>query len=1068
MRTAIPLLILCITAAWSHTNLLPNGSFENDRDGDGVADSWRGEVHTHEGARGSFSLDPDAARTGNAAQRIDNAANTGAWVRVGYEPIAASPNTAYRVSFWVRSEGSYTAILYEFQAGGRPYITTTLASGKSTDGWVQHTKTVVTSEHATHFKLSLITNGLGSVWFDDASVIRIAERPMLKAPQVDTAPAIDGRPDEPVWETAALAKNFMVLGAEGELAPVQTAARVMHDSDALYIAFECDEPSTGTLLRGEAGESARVWAQDVVEVFIDLDGDRQGYLHLGISAGGGWWQERRLGGRWYTDWFSWADGDAPTPRWSAAASVGEGRWTAELALPFEGVGGMPRSGKVWGLQFCRTRRAGGGEEHSTWSYTEGTRFAVPQRFGALILRGHPQQEPLPIARKVNADQFVPTVVPEPAQATWLEGALRISPRPVIRIETDDQRPEAQWLADDLQARFGLEPVIALNTDLEGTIIDIGAPVGADTPDHPEGYRLDVTGDSVRLTARTPRGRLYGVATIRQMLAEDEAGVFLRCATIIDQPSLEWRGWHMAAPPASDIGEYRRLVDTLALLKYNTIVWEVNDRLQYESHPDITAANSPTKQELAELVEYARSRHFEVIPQLATFAHFGYALGKPAYRHLSESEQTTYGHRSRFNYCPSNPATYDLVFDLMAEVTEVFQPRYFHIGHDEASFDDIGVCERCTGTEPWVLWAQDIRKLDAWIREHGMRTILWGDQFLPEHNGGEPFYTARATDMIPKDILVFDWHYSPNHNYDATISYFKEHGFEVVGCPWYEPVNVYRFASAAKRNEILGFCGTTWSGVAGTLRAMPHLPAAWVIGGENCWTPDVPPIGGLGYDPVPVFNGLHRPEENRLPLGFRALDLSGHFNETIVDTERREGWMGEGPRYDLRTLPTGIIWAGDIPFIIPESAGRCEPACVMLASRTTPEGAYPTAVYEIPVGFATRSLYFLHTCQVPPNRNRQLYATENPGTIGSYVINYQDGEQAEMRLVYQANIHDWNGQRGPAQALGLWTGNTAGGALISLPAVQWLNPRPDVPVRSIDFISALGDVRPVLLAITAAH
>ncbi len=85
-----------------------------------------------------------------------------------------------------------------------------------------------------------------------------------------------------------------------------------------------------------------------------------------------------------------------------------------------------------------------------------------------------------------------------------------------------------------------------------------------------------------------------------------------------------------------------------------------------------------------------------------------------------------------------------------------------------------------------------------------------------------------------------------------------------------------------------------------------------------------------------------------------------------------------------------------------------------------------------------------------------------------MINYQDGEQAEMRLVYQANIHDWNGQRGPAQALGLWTGNTAGGALISLPAVQWLNPRPDVPVRSIDFISAPGDVRPVLLAITAAH
>jgi hypothetical protein len=336
MRAAISLLILCVAVAWPQTNLLPNGSFENDRDGDGVVDSWRGEVHTHEGALGSFALDTESPRTGNSAQRIDNAANTGAWVRVGYEPIAASPNTAYRVGFWVRSQGSYTAILYEFQSGGRPYISTTLASGKSTDGWVQHTKTIVTGEHATHFKLSLITNGRGTVWFDDASIIRIAECPTLKAPRTDTAPAIDGRPDEPVWETAALAKDFMILGAGGELAPVQTAARVMYDSDALYIAFECDEPSTGTLLRGEAGASARVWAQDVVEVFIDLDGDRRGYLHLGISAGGGWWQERRLGGRWYTDWFSWADGDAPTPPWSGSAAGGGGRWPARLAQPLHG------------------------------------------------------------------------------------------------------------------------------------------------------------------------------------------------------------------------------------------------------------------------------------------------------------------------------------------------------------------------------------------------------------------------------------------------------------------------------------------------------------------------------------------------------------------------------------------------------------------------------------------------------------------------------------------------------------------------------------------------------------
>lgn len=1061
------LLALCLCPAWCHTNLLPNASFETDLDADGVADSWRSQVHTHEGAQGAFAVDTQMTHTGAASQRVENHNNSGAMVRSSYEPIPASPNTTYRVSLWVLSQGVYAVTLYEFQSGGLPYLTTSVVTGKATDGWVHHTKTVTTGDHATHFKLSLGTRGRGTVWYDDVSLVRISERPVLKAPESPAAPVIDGVPDEQAWDSAALAANFMILGAEGELAPVQTRARMLHDQQALYVAFECDEPSTATLLRGASGPNQGVWAQDVVEVFLDLDGDRQGYLHLGISAGGGWWQDRRLGGRWYADWFSWSDGSAPTPAWSAAASVGEGRWTAELALPFEGVGGMPRPGKTWGLQFCRTRRAGGGEDHSTWSYTEGTRFAVPQRFGTLVFRAHPSQAPRVVSRSVTAETYQPIVVPSPAQMQLLEGALRIGPRPVIRIESQDQRSEALWLAEDLTSRFGLEPVISLDTHAEGTVLDLGAPMLEQDPEHPEAYRLDITADSVRLAARTPRGRLYGIATLRQMLAEDDAGVFLRCATVIDEPAMEWRAWHMVAPSAPELPEYRRLVDTLALLKYSTIVWEVNDRLRYESHPEIASDTAPDKDQLAELVRYAKSRHFEVIPQLATFAHFGYALTKEPYKSLAESPETTLGRRSLFNYCPSNPATYDLVFDLMAEVTEVFQPRYFHIGHDEASFDDIGVCPRCKDAEPWVLWAEDIRKLDAWVKERGMRTILWGDQFLPDHNGDAPFFTARATDLIPKDILVFDWHYSPNHHYDDTIAYFKDHGFQVVGCPWYEPVNVYRFASAAKRNGILGFCGTTWAGVSSTLQRMPHLPAAWVVGAENSWSPDAPAIDALGYDPVPVFNRLHNPAASRLPLSFRLIDLSGHFNEAIVDTQRREGWMGEGPRYDLRSLPTGTLWAGGIPFQVSEEACLCRPACVMLASRTSPADAYPQAVYEIPVGLTTPALYFLHTCQVPPGRNRQLYATENPGTIGRYVIHYEDGQQVEIPLVYQANIHDWNGQRGPAQALGLWSGATAGGALISLPAVQWVNPRPEAPVRSIDFISVLGDVRPVLLAVTAA-
>ena len=44
---------------------------------------------------------------------------------------------------------------------------------------------------------------------------------------------------------------------------------------------------------------------------------------------------------------------------------------------------------------------------------------------------------------------------------------------------------------------------------------------------------------------------------------------------------------------------------------------------------------------------------------------------------------------------------------------------------------------------------------------------------------------------------------------------------------------------------------------------------------------------------------------------------------------------------------------------------------------------------------------------------------------------------------------------------------AGGVLISLGAVEWRNPRPDVEIRSLDFTSAMASARPVLLGLTAA-
>ena len=46
-----------------------------------------------------------------------------------------------------------------------------------------------------------------------------------------------------------------------------------------------------------------------------------------------------------------------------------------------------------------------------------------------------------------------------------------------------------------------------------------------------------------------------------------------------------------------------------------------------------------------------------------------------------------------SYCPSNPKSYEILFDIIDEVIEVFKPEeYVHMGHDEVY--QLGVCPVC--------------------------------------------------------------------------------------------------------------------------------------------------------------------------------------------------------------------------------------------------------------------------------------------------------------------------------------------------------------------------------------
>lgn len=86
-------------------------------------------------------------------------------------------------------------------------------------------------------------------------------------------------------------------------------------------------------------------------------------------------------------------------------------------------------------------------------------------------------------------------------------------------------------------------------------------------------------------------------------------------------------------------------------------------------------------------------------------------------------------------------------------------------------------------------------------------------------------TARAIDLIPKDVFICDWHYE---RADLSAVYFAMKGLDVATCPWRNPEfavrqmeDMIRFraqTTEATASHLQGIIETVWSGADQFLRA----------------------------------------------------------------------------------------------------------------------------------------------------------------------------------------------------------------------------------------------------------
>ncbi len=317
---------------------------------------------------------------------------------------------------------------------------------------------------------------------------------------------------------------------------------------------------------------------------------------------------------------------------------------------------------------------------------------------------------------------------------------------------------------------------------------------------------------------------------------------------------KFRAVKVYLPAKGNIPFFKYFIDMCKHYGFNTVMIELGGAMEYKSHPEINegwveyckmfqayqgqsidiqnskrwAKNSIhcenggggwlTRGEIKDIVHYCKEKDIEIIPEVPCLSHSDYLLFR--HKELAENRQDDIPD----TYCPQNPETYELLFDILNEVIELFKPKAINIGHDELYL--IGWCKKCKGKNAVDLYAGDIIKIYNFLREKGVETMMWGDKLLNAYSktgndwGGayRKIYSEKTgeflhdvpalyetIDRIPKDIIIMHWYWSVREHLENEFTSRRMR--TVYGN--FNPMSIYNWKERIKKG-ISGFCISNWS------------------------------------------------------------------------------------------------------------------------------------------------------------------------------------------------------------------------------------------------------------------
>jgi len=264
------------------------------------------------------------------------------------------------------------------------------------------------------------------------------------------------------------------------------------------------------------------------------------------------------------------------------------------------------------------------------------------------------------------------------------------------------------------------------------------------PDKPESYRLIVTAESVRLTARDTDGLYWGLTTLQQLL---NGGRSAPCVDITDWPAFGLRYHHddISRKQVSKVEDFKRIIRLLSYYKVKYYTPYMEDMLYLKSYPDIGRNRGRLMPgEVREILAEAEKYNVTVFPTYSLIGHQENLLKNPRYRKYAREV-----FQPPSSYDPRKQILKPYLRKVIRDVCALFpESPFFHACFDETQGVDekdlIAHANWCAGE----------------IARYGKKMLMWVDMF-------KNHYGLTKLKHLRSNIVPVEWSYGEPEKIEAS-------------------------------------------------------------------------------------------------------------------------------------------------------------------------------------------------------------------------------------------------------------------------------------------------------------